>query len=296
MESDHLVPRRRKSGCFKKYVADWIILAIAGSMALGFYLMPPIANRLFLVSNSAQDPINLEDGFPIRAEIIPMWMSGAISVVSGLFVIGIAQIWVKNCKDFHRGMLGLVTSLVASSWFQVICKILIGGLRPNFLQICQPDITKAHGQGYYGLYFDHSICTGDIKNVYDALESFPSGHSSAALAGLLYVSLYLNAKLKLWGDMYPRAWKLFVVFSPILAATVLSLTRLLDYTHHWYDILAGAVIGITFAFACYRMQYRSIFNPENNHMLLPRKPKKLTLTYSPPSMYDRYSAQGRAGP
>jgi len=219
-----------------------------------------------------------------------MGVSGAISAVSGLVVIGFAQIWVRSGKDFHRGLLGLVTSMVASSWFQVICKILIGGLRPNFLSICKPDLSLAQGQGYYGLYFDHSVCTGDKKLVYDAAESFPSGHSSAAFSGLLFLSLYLNAKVKLWGDLYPRSWKLFLVFFPILAATVLSLTRLLDYTHHWYDILAGALIGITFSFAAYRMQYCSIFNPENNHVLLPRKPKKLTLTYSPPTnMYNNYN-------
>jgi len=267
-------------------------------MALGFYLMPPIPNRLFAVKNNNQDPINMEDAFPIRTEIIPMWLSGAISGVSGLVVIGVAQIWVKSGKDFHRGMLGLMTSMVASSWFQVICKILIGGLRPNFLAICQPDISKAPGQGYYGLYYDHTICTGPLKEVYDALESFPSGHSSAAFSGLLFISLYLNAKLKLWGDLYPRTWKLFLVFFPILAATVLSLTRLLDYTHHWYDILAGAVIGICFAFAAYRMQYCSIFNSEINHKLLPRKPKKLDIMYSPPpvNVYNNYNQYGRIGP
>ena len=46
--------------------------------------------------------------------------------------------------------------------------------------------------------------------------------------------------------------------SYLLAATILSLSRLLDYTHHWYDILAGAIIGIMFAFAGYRMQYCSV--------------------------------------
>lgn len=80
-------------------------------MALGFYLMPPIANRLFLVRDNNAEPINLEDGYPVRNEIIPMWLSGAISVAAGLVVIGMAQIWVKSCKDFHRGMLGLLTSL-----------------------------------------------------------------------------------------------------------------------------------------------------------------------------------------
>lgn len=262
----------RKS-CVKQYFLDWLVLAIFGGVALGIYLLPPVPNRLFLVGDNST-AINLDDGYPVRAEIIPMWLSGAISAAAGVVIIGLAQIWIKSCKDFHRGMLGLITALVAASWFQVICKILIGGFRPNFLDICQPDTSKARGQGYYGLYYDHSVCTGDLKKVYDGAESFPSGHSCAAFAGMLYLSLYLNAKLKLWGDFYPRTWKLFVVFSPILAATVLSLTRLLDYTHQWYDILAGSLIGIMFAFAAYRMHYCSIFDPENNHTLLPRKDRK----------------------
>lgn len=107
-------------------------------------------------------------------------------------------------------------------------------------------------------------------------------------------------------------------YTYILGAVILSLTRLLDYTHHWHDIMAGAIIGIAFAFSAYRMHYRSvsaailvlemfiddtnIFNPENNHMLLPRKAKKLVLAYSPPSTpygtsYNSYShLQGSSQP
>lgn len=254
----------------KKYAFDWICVLISAGLALGIYFLPPLPNRLFLLEFNGQ-PLNFDNDFPKRTEIMPVMLAGVIALVVGLIVLTISQIWVKDSKDFHRALLGLVTALIASSWFQVICKVLIGGVRPNFLEICKPDMTKAVGQGYYGLYYDKSACTGDIKEINDGLESFPSGHSNAAWAGMLYLSLYINAKVKLWGLGYGAVWKLYLVFAPILAAVVMSLCRLLDYTHHWYDILAGSIIGIVFAFACYRMHYRSIFNPKDNHVLLSRK-------------------------
>lgn len=65
-------------------------------------------------------------------------------------------------------------------------------------------------------------------------QSFPSGHSNAAFAGLLFLALYLNAKLKLWGVSrgHGAFWKIILVFAPIWGATVLSLTRLIDHQHH----------------------------------------------------------------
>ena len=51
--------------------------------------------------------------------------------------------------------------------------------------------------------FDRSVCTGDEHEINDALESFPSGHSTAAGAGFVYLSLYLNAMLKIFSDNHP---------------------------------------------------------------------------------------------
>lgn len=262
----------------RKYWFDWLVLAIMGSVALGVFFSPPLSKRLFAVK-FGDTPISYEYGYPILKEIIPTWMAGAIAAASGIIVLAVAQIWVKSGKDFHRGLLCLVTCLLAASWFQVICKVMVGGFRPNFLEVCKPDLSKV-GSGYYGVYFDHTICTGDKTAVYDALQSFPSGHSTAAFAGNLFISLYLNSKLKLWGNEYAPVWKLFVVMTPILGAVLLSLCRLVDYTHHWYDIIAGAIIGIMFAFAAYRMHYGSIFNPATNHVLLPRKKRTNVSSYN----------------
>jgi membrane-associated phospholipid phosphatase len=51
--------------------------------------------------------------------------------------------------------------------------------------------------------FNKTICTGDEKTVNDSLESFPSGHSTAAFAGFVFLSFYLNAKLKIFANYRP---------------------------------------------------------------------------------------------
>jgi hypothetical protein len=47
-----------------------------------------------------------------------MWLSGFISAMAGLVVIGVAQIWVRSGKDFHRGFLGLLTALGITNLFR----------------------------------------------------------------------------------------------------------------------------------------------------------------------------------
>ena len=70
--------------------------------------------------------------------------------------------------------------------------------------------------------YDRSVCTGDKKAVNDALESFPSGHSTAAFAGLIYLALYFNAQLKVMSAHNPAYWKMVLFFAPILGAVLIA--------------------------------------------------------------------------
>lgn len=70
--------------------------------------------------------------------------------------------------------------------------------------------------------YDRRICTGDKKQINDALESMPSGHSTAAFAGLIFLSLYLNAQLKVMSAHNPAYWKMVLFFAPILGAVLIA--------------------------------------------------------------------------
>ncbi len=50
----------------------------------------------------------------------------------------------------------------------------------------------------------------------------PSGHATAAWAGLLYLSLYFNGQLKVMSAHNPAYWKMIMFFAPLLGATLIS--------------------------------------------------------------------------
>ncbi|KAL6960955.1 Phosphoric monoester hydrolase [Sarracenia purpurea var. burkii] len=45
--------------------------------------------------------------------------------------------------------------------------------------------------------------------------------------------------------------KLCIVFLPLLVATLVAISRVDDYRHHWEDVFAGGLLGITVATFCY---------------------------------------------
>ncbi|KAF3936392.1 hypothetical protein ABW19_dt0201679 [Dactylella cylindrospora] len=42
----------------------------------------------------------------------------------------------------------------------------------------------------------------------------------------------------------------------------------IDMSHHWYDILAGAILGSCIALLCYKNTYAAVFNYRRNHIPL----------------------------
>ena len=51
--------------------------------------------------------------------------------------------------------------------------------------------------------FNRTVCTGEKSAIDDGLEGFPSGHTTAIFAGFVFLSLYLNAKLKIFSNYRP---------------------------------------------------------------------------------------------
>jgi hypothetical protein len=145
--------------------------------------------------------------------------------------------------------------------------------------VCQPDISRAathnttglNGVGFHQIMYTVDVCTNpDKQALKNAMTSFPSGHSTAAFAGLVFLFLWMNAKLKVWGNYRTSFWWLALLFAPLLGAVLQACVLSIDQAHNWYDILAGALIGTATAFASYRVMYASVFDWRYDHIPLKR--------------------------
>jgi diacylglycerol diphosphate phosphatase/phosphatidate phosphatase len=223
----------------------------------------------------------------LRNEIVPIWAAALLAFFIPFLVFLIVQIRARSFWDVNNATIGLLYALITAAVFQVFIKWLIGGLRPHFLAVCKPVIPDGLGvggansgieggvngniaNGYRQIMFDRSICTGDRKEINDSLESMPSGHTTAAFAGFVFLYLYLNAKLKVFANYHPAMWKIIALYAPILGACLIGGALTIDEFHNWYDIFAGAVIGTLMAFSAYRMVYASVWDFRFNHIPLLR--------------------------
>ncbi|CAE6421114.1 unnamed protein product [Rhizoctonia solani] len=228
----------------------------------------------------------------IRAESpcssIPIWLDALLAILIPTLFFFIAQIRVRSFYDLNTAFWGVIWAIASTTLFQVFIKTLIGGFRPHFLSVCNPDLSRiGSGTGFQGIMYDISICSPDANKSHlrDATKSFPSGHTTAATAGYVYLSLYFNAKMKIFSNERPHFYKLLVFLAPLLGACLIGGVLTVDNSHHWYDVIAGAVIGAIGAFAAFRMSYASIWDYRFNHIPLPR-PKS---AWSPFGAHDGYT-------
>ncbi|KAI0883104.1 acid phosphatase/Vanadium-dependent haloperoxidase [Annulohypoxylon maeteangense] len=260
---------------------DIVTMICMGAIGLGVYEAHPAPTRSFPVTFSDGEVVYPEFAYPLRKEIIPIWLAAFLAAVIPIVIILLMQIRVRSFWDVNNAVIGLLYSLITAAVFQVFLKWLIGGLRPHFLDVCKPDISLAsnapgvkgvgyNAAGFNGIYYTKEICTGDSNEINDSLESFPSGHSTAAFAGFIYLSIYLNAKLKVFANYHPAMWKLIAVYAPVLGATLIAGALTIDEFHNWYDVVAGGIIGSVMAFSAYRMCYASIWDWRWNHVPLHR--------------------------
>lgn len=241
---------------------DILTMVAMGAIGLGVYEAHPAPSRSFPVLFRDGEIVYPEFAYPLRHEIIPIWAAALMAALIPIFVILCMQIRIRSFWDVNNAVIGLLYSLITAAVFQVFIKWLIGGLRPHFLSVCDPDpaAVEGAGRGYQGIMFQRNICRGDVDEIDDSLESMPGGHSTAAWAGFLFLFYYLNAKLKVFSNHHPAMWKLIVLWAPILGACLITGALTIDEYHNWYDCVAGAVIGSVMATSAYRMTYASIWD------------------------------------
>ena len=196
---------------------DYLSMSILGIITLAIHSLQSAPNRIFAVYSRNGEIVNPEISYPFYTNLIASWLAGLLAFIIPFIFIMLMQIRLRSFDDVNTATMGLFFSLLSSTAFQVFMKWLIGGLRPHFLFVCKLNINRTNvgtGQGFDGLMFDRSICTGDKTDIDGALKSMPSGHTTIIFAGFIYCSLYLNGKLKIFANYRPQLWKLVLIFYP----------------------------------------------------------------------------------
>ncbi|XP_011345499.1 phospholipid phosphatase 1 isoform X2 [Ooceraea biroi] len=194
--------------------------------------------------------------FKFTGDTISMGLLIACSISLPVIVMGVveyichaADSYVLNCNGSSTrtrqigswyGHYGI--GLAALTLVCDIMKVLIGEPRPHFLDTCKPQEAVNCTDEYFTSY----TCTNTEYSdwyIKDSSKSFPSGHSALSVYTSIFIVWYLQNRLpnrtlflKPWLQCLAGMW-----------AVVCSMTRVGDHRHHWWDVLAGNVVGLLFA-------------------------------------------------
>ncbi|KAL6472659.1 hypothetical protein MHYP_G00188470 [Metynnis hypsauchen] len=149
---------------------------------------------------------------------------------------------LKSKSSFNNSYVACVYKAVGTFLFGAamsqsltdIGKYSIGRLRPHFLDVCKPDWKLINCSS--GAYIENFNCTGDKTMVNEGRLSFYSGHSSFSMYCMLFLALYLQARMQ---AEWARLLRPTIQFFLIAASVYTGLSRVSDYKHHWSDVLTG---------------------------------------------------------
>lgn len=144
---------------------------------------------------------------------------------------------VRFCTYSAYCIFGLLLNLVLCQ----VTKISIGRLRPHFIDVCKPNISKTCENTYE--YITDYYCTGSSEaNIRQARLSFFSGHASLTTSVAIYCVIYLQARLprRIYGVSPLPIFQLILMGGAMLV----GYSRISDNMHHWSDVLVGFGVGI----------------------------------------------------
>lgn len=241
---------RRRWKLLLSYAPDWIITILATGL---FYLLNRIHGfwRDFSLTDTS-----IQYNYTVH-ERVPDWGLYLIALVAPLVIMPIINlISIRSWWDLHNSWLGLILSLGLTGTITNIVKITAGRPRPDLISRCQPH-PDAVNAPIFGLA-NASICTQtDIGILRDGFRSFFSGHSSLSFAGLGFLFWYLSGKLHLF-DLRGHAGKAWISIVPLMGATLVAISRTMDYRHHPLDVFVGSVVGLAISHYSYRQYFPSL--------------------------------------
>lgn len=239
---------RRRQLIFS-YAPDWIITILLAAIFFSLDQVEGYRRVFSLEDTSIRHPYAEHERIPSVALysicfVAPVLLQPIVNIIT-----------VRSWWDLHNSTLGLIFALSLTGTVTQFVKITVGRPRPDFLDRCGPLAGTADPE--FGAT-NWTVCTqADNLIMRDGFRSFFSGHSSLSFAGLGFFSFYLAGKMHLF-DKRGRTGKGWLALGPFAAASLVAISRTMDYRHHWQDVLVGSIVGTIFAFFSYRQYYPAL--------------------------------------
>ena len=219
------------------YVIDWaLVLGTIIASIITDYTSP--FQRQIVPHESISYPHSESETIPTHS----LYVLSAL--VPALLIIVILKMFKKRTwKVVHLTILALFISIGYTYLITNILKLYVGRFRPDFMSRCHPLSPESSS----------SSCSSavSVQVLDEGRKSFPSGHSSMAFSGLGYLSIFLIAQTKSKAT-HGKALRVFIIALPLMGAALIGISRLTDYLHHWDDIAAGSILGLSMAYCSYR--------------------------------------------
>ncbi|KAI9219949.1 phosphatidic acid phosphatase type 2/haloperoxidase [Blastocladiella britannica] len=252
-----MVTAEYRSHLFLELITLVVVIAVGGVLNI---LTPN--EQSFLVND-----VNIQ--YPMRAQTIPEAQAGIISVGIPLLLI----LLLKRTRGV-RPAVGLLMAAGITLFVTGALKNLVGALRPDFLDRCQPKQLTV-GAAY--------VCTGNVADIKEGRRSFPSGHSSVGAAGTLYLSIWFAMQLRVFDPSHvgAKGFRLFLAHLPVCGGAAIALTRILDNRHHWLDVFTGFALGSYIAVLTARVYIKGFGATAVDFKGLDLSPRDLTAALIP---------------
>ncbi|PSR87764.1 Lipid phosphate phosphatase [Actinidia chinensis var. chinensis] len=221
----------------RKHKYDWLILLLLVVIVI-------ILNFINPFYRFVGEDMMTDLKYPMKDNTVPVWAVPMYAVLLPI-VVFLAFYFRRRCVyDLHHAILGLLFAVLITGVLTESIKNAVGRPRPDFFWRCFPDGIDNYDK------WGNVVCHGEDSIIKEGHKSFPSGHTSLSFTGLGFLSLYLSGKIKAFNRKGHVA-KLCIVFLPLLVASLVGISRVDDYWHHWQDVFAGGLLGFVVATFCY---------------------------------------------
>lgn len=224
----------------KGNVAVWGMIATLAVASAYMEVVATPGKRMF----SLDDP-SISNPFTVYERYNDFWLL-MVAVIIPLLALSCVIVIDPTISDkfhtFYETSSEFSIGISVTAFMTTFLKIRLAKLRPDFLQRCGPSVSLLNNST--SVLYDETVCTLPMgkRVLMDGYKSCPSGHSSMAIAGLGFVTVWCMKRYLSRDQMRPVI--VGVSCLPLLVALDVVCSRITDFRHSYGDVLAGCFLGI----------------------------------------------------